>query len=72
MSDHQTRLRSILVTLDAPPSEVLFHYVRATLEECDGCISEAARRLGMHRRTLQRMLLKKAPKPKATPGSGAQ
>ena len=29
------------------------------LAECDGNISEAARRLGMHRRTLQRKLSKR-------------
>jgi two-component system response regulator RegA len=29
------------------------------LAECDGNISEAARRLGLHRRTLQRKLAKR-------------
>ncbi|WP_353744191.1 helix-turn-helix domain-containing protein [Devosia sp. 63-57] len=41
-----------------------FHYVRAALAAEGGCISATARRLGIHRRTLQRMLGKARPKPK--------
>lgn len=36
-----------------------WEYIHATLAECDFNISEAARRLGMHRRTLARKLDKK-------------
>jgi excisionase family DNA binding protein len=35
--------------------------VREEVEAAGGCISEAARRLGVHRRTLQRWLNDKAP-----------
>jgi ActR/RegA family two-component response regulator len=36
-------------------------YIRRVLVEADGNVSEAARRLGLHRRSLQRMLRKTAP-----------
>lgn len=37
---------------------VEWEYIQKILKECDGNISETARRLGMHRRTLQRKLAK--------------
>ncbi len=53
----------------APPSEEVpsfdrakWEYLNRTLADCNGNISEAARRLKMHRRTLQRMLQKHPPK----------
>jgi len=36
-----------------------WEHIQKVLSECDGNISEAARRLGMHRRTLQRKLGKR-------------
>jgi ActR/RegA family two-component response regulator len=36
-------------------------YIRRVLAECRGNVSEAARRLGLHRRSLQRMLQRPAP-----------
>lgn len=36
-----------------------WEHIQRTLHECDGNISETARRLGMHRRTLQRKLCKR-------------
>lgn len=36
-----------------------WEHIQKVLNECDGNISEAARRLGMHRRTLQRRLQKR-------------
>ncbi|MGH8146898.1 MAG: response regulator transcription factor [Rhodanobacteraceae bacterium] len=36
-----------------------WEYIQRTLHECRGNVSEAARRLGMHRRTLQRKLAKR-------------
>ena len=36
-----------------------WEHIQKVLAECDGNISEAARRLGMHRRTLQRKLAKR-------------
>lgn len=51
--------------ISAPPISVLrreWELIQSTLVDCGGNISEAARRLGMHRRTLQRKL-KKRPRP---------
>lgn len=39
-----------------------WEHIQRVLDEAEGNISEAARRLGMHRRTLQRMLSKRPPK----------
>jgi two-component system response regulator RegA len=41
-----------------PLRRLEWEHIQRTLIECDGNISEAARRLGMHRRTLQRRLEK--------------
>jgi len=44
----------------APPLKRLeWEHIQRMLAECDGNVSEAARRLGMHRRTLQRKLSKR-------------
>ncbi len=42
-----------------PLARVEWEHIHTTLAECDGNISAAARRLGMHRRTLQRKLQKR-------------
>jgi two-component system response regulator RegA len=39
-----------------------WEHIHRVLADCDGNISEAARRLGIHRRSLQRKLQKYAPK----------
>jgi two-component system response regulator RegA len=46
-----------------PPSlaRAEFEHIRRVLEECGGNISEAARRLQIHRRSLQRKLQKRPP-----------
>ncbi|ODT50280.1 MAG: hypothetical protein BGO80_04015 [Devosia sp. 63-57] len=61
---HHAALQQAIDLLDLSPNEVAFHYVRAALAAEGGCISATARRLGIHRRTLQRMLGKARPKPK--------
>jgi len=38
-----------------------FEHITRVLQECNGNISEAARRLGIHRRSLQRKLQKAPP-----------
>jgi two-component system response regulator RegA len=38
-----------------------WEHIHRVMAECDGNISEAARRLGIHRRSLQRKLRKRAP-----------
>jgi len=44
-----------------PLEEVEWEHLQRVLTECDGNISEAARRLGMHRRSLQRKLARGRP-----------
>ena len=41
---------------------VRWEHIQRVFELCDHNVSETARRLGMHRRTLQRILAKRAPK----------
>lgn len=46
--------------LHTPPLKRLeWEHIQRVLTECEGNISEAARRLGLHRRTLQRKLAKR-------------
>ena len=42
-----------------PLSRLEWEHIQKVLAECEGNISETARRLGMHRRTLQRKLAKR-------------
>lgn len=44
--------------LPLPLRRLEWEHIQRTLQECAGNVSEAARRLGMHRRTLQRKLAK--------------
>ena len=50
--------------LDELPSldRAAWEHLQRVLSECNGNISEAARRMGMHRRTLQRKLQKLPPR----------
>jgi two-component system response regulator RegA len=50
-----------LPSADAPPPlrRLEWEHIQRVLTECDGNISEAARKLGLHRRTLQRKLAKR-------------
>ena len=54
--------------LPPPPTDpmsadrVRWEHIQRVFEQCDRNVSETARRLKMHRRTLQRMLSKHAPK----------
>ncbi|WP_404401063.1 response regulator [Idiomarina seosinensis] len=43
------------------PAQVEWEYIQRILQQNQGNISKTARQLGMHRRTLQRKLTKKAP-----------
>lgn len=48
---------------DAPSlARVEWEHIQRVLTDCDGNISEAARRLGLHRRSLQRKLGKVPPR----------
>ena len=46
-------------TKPLPLSRLEWEHIQKVLTECGGNISETARRLGMHRRTLQRKLVKR-------------
>ncbi len=54
--------------LPPPPEQIMsaervrWEHISRVFEQCDRNISETARRLNMHRRTLQRILAKHAPK----------
>lgn len=49
-------------SLEAPSlARAEWEHIHRVLADCDGNISEAARRLGIHRRSLQRKLRKRAP-----------
>lgn len=50
---------------DRPMSadRVRWEYIQRVFEQCGRNVSETARRLNMHRRTLQRILSKRAPRP---------
>jgi len=55
-------------TLPPPPDNpmsadrVRWEHIQRVYEQCDRNVSETARRLNMHRRTLQRILAKRAPR----------
>ena len=44
---------------------VRWEHIQRVFEQCDRNVSETARRLNMHRRTLQRILSKRAPRENA-------
>ena len=49
-------------SMDAPSlARIEWEHIHRVLSDCEGNISEAARRLGIHRRSLQRKLRKRAP-----------
>ena len=49
-----------------------WEHIHRVLSDCGGNISEAARRLGIHRRSLQRKLRKRAPEDPAMPDAPAE
>lgn len=69
-ADADDVVRSLLAQKDAPPppenpmsaDRVRWEHIQRVYELCDHNVSETARRLSMHRRTLQRILAKRAPR----------
>ena len=69
-ADADDVVKALLATGEAPaPPEnpmsadrVRWEHIQRVYELCDHNVSETARRLGMHRRTLQRILAKRAPR----------
>ena len=66
-------LRSVSTLLPPPPEHpmsadrVRWEHIQRVFEQCDRNVSETARRLNMHRRTLQRILHKRAPRESGAP-----
>jgi two-component system response regulator RegA len=70
-ADADDVLKSLMATPDQKPEppenpmsadRVRWEHIQRVYELCDKNVSETARRLGMHRRTLQRILAKRAPR----------
>jgi two-component system response regulator RegA len=70
-ADADDVVRALLARHDAPPAppenpmsadRVRWEHIQRVYELCGHNVSETARRLNMHRRTLQRILAKRAPK----------
>ena len=69
-ADADDVVKALLATGDAPEppdnpmsaDRVRWEHIQRVYELCDHNVSETARRLGMHRRTLQRILAKRAPR----------
>lgn len=60
IEEHVAVTSRALSELNVNPDYLLWHYVRGAIVR-HGSISEAARQLSMHRRTLQRIIMKKCP-----------
>ena len=70
-ADADDVVKALLATADEAPEppdnpmsadRVRWEHIQRVYELCDHNVSETARRLGMHRRTLQRILAKRAPR----------
>ncbi|MHB1111542.1 MAG: ActR/PrrA/RegA family redox response regulator transcription factor [Devosia sp.] len=70
-ADADDVINALLATGESPPmppenpmsaDRVRWEHIQRVYELCDRNVSETARRLNMHRRTLQRILAKRAPK----------
>ena len=69
-ADADDVVKALLATGEAPEppdnpmsaDRVRWEHIQRVYELCDHNVSETARRLGMHRRTLQRILAKRAPR----------
>lgn len=67
-NDITAALLSTEETLPLPPEQpmsadrIRWEHIQRVFEQCDRNVSETARRLNMHRRTLQRILAKRGPR----------
>lgn len=60
--EHSAGLESPSLALETPSlARVEWEHIQRVLGDCEGNLSEAARRLGMHRRSLQRKAARKRP-----------
>jgi two-component system, response regulator RegA len=60
MSDHADRPQGAEHPMSA--DRVRWEHIQRIYESCERNVSETARQLNMHRRTLQRILAKRAPR----------
>jgi ActR/RegA family two-component response regulator len=63
---HRGDLQRSLTSLVLTPEQVRWHYIHLVYETHHRNVSETARQLGMHRRTLQRILGKTKPRRRAS------
>jgi two-component system response regulator RegA len=54
-------LQEAITSFDVNPYALEWHYVHLAFKTNDNNVSETARALGMHRRTVQRILEKRSP-----------
>lgn len=57
----------IVEAMDQPSEALAYWYLKAVLHACHGSVSETARRVGMHRRTVQRILSGKPQRRRVVP-----
>ena len=60
--DAAEELARAVADMTEPTDLIQWLYVRAAVHACGGNVSDAARRMGMHRRTVQRILQSHRPK----------
>jgi DNA-binding NtrC family response regulator len=58
---YEKQLRKALEDMTATPYQIMWLYVRAARERHKGNLTHTARAIGVHRRTLQRLLQSKMP-----------
>lgn len=61
LAGHMAKLQSAIVRHDLTPAQFRWHYVQMVFLNQGRRVAPTARLLGMHRRTLQRMLAKGRP-----------
>jgi ActR/RegA family two-component response regulator len=59
--EHAAVLQEAITSFDVNPYALEWHYVHLAFKTNDNNVSETARALGMHRRTVQRILEKRSP-----------
>lgn len=65
MMDHEHEITKLLAEKACNPDLVKWHFIMASFESQGRNVTHTAKRLGMHRKSLQRILAKKAPAKRA-------
>jgi ActR/RegA family two-component response regulator len=61
VAGHMAKLQGAITRHDLTPAQMRWHYIQMVFLNQGRRVAPTARLLGMHRRTLQRMLLKGCP-----------